>query len=291
MQINQYTIEALSLINKDLFDVDKSIGTDLWQSQKVSFLTIGNQIASFLPPSENFATDNLTLTGARTHNFVNNVMTWNNVGRFQANANLSLSEGQASYEFNGYSSSIPTDVDFRIKGLGNKTIEFHSDNKTTAYNSFTVSMPTGSGANPAIRILNPSGQIFTVNDDGFMSLSSGLNCVGTIRLVGGGGDAWTWGEFGNRLLLVSSTMGNVQDIHTNQITQYLPTLFGSSYGTPSSSAIVEMRTTEKGFLPPRMTEAQKLAISSPADGLVVFQTNNTRGLYWYDSTVTSWVLI
>ena len=38
------------------------------------------------------------------------------------------------------------------------------------------------------------------------------------------------------------------------------------------SALIAMGSTTKGFLPPRMTNAQKLAIASPATGLVVYDT-------------------
>lgn len=43
--------------------------------------------------------------------------------------------------------------------------------------------------------------------------------------------------------------------------------------TPDASAAIEIRSTSRGFLPPRMTQAQRLAIASPAQGLIVFQTN------------------
>jgi hypothetical protein len=46
-----------------------------------------------------------------------------------------------------------------------------------------------------------------------------------------------------------------------------------SVGTPSAaSAITEITSTTQGFLPPRMTTTQKLAIASPAAGLVVYDT-------------------
>jgi len=41
---------------------------------------------------------------------------------------------------------------------------------------------------------------------------------------------------------------------------------------PVASAALEIVSTSKGFLPPRMTTAQKVAISSPAAGLVVYDT-------------------
>lgn len=40
-----------------------------------------------------------------------------------------------------------------------------------------------------------------------------------------------------------------------------------------ASAILDVKSTEKGFLPPRMTESQRRAISSPAAGLVVWCSN------------------
>jgi hypothetical protein len=42
--------------------------------------------------------------------------------------------------------------------------------------------------------------------------------------------------------------------------------------TPVASALLTMTSTTEGFLPPRMTTTQKNAISSPATGLVVFDT-------------------
>jgi uncharacterized protein (TIGR02145 family) len=44
--------------------------------------------------------------------------------------------------------------------------------------------------------------------------------------------------------------------------------------TPDASAILELESTEKGFLPPRMTTAERDLISSPAEGLLIYNTDN-----------------
>jgi hypothetical protein len=54
-----------------------------------------------------------------------------------------------------------------------------------------------------------------------------------------------------------------------------------------ASAILQADSTTKGFLPPRMTNAQRIAIASPAIGLVVYCTDATEGLW--ENTATGWV--
>jgi Head domain of trimeric autotransporter adhesin len=47
---------------------------------------------------------------------------------------------------------------------------------------------------------------------------------------------------------------------------------GIGVTSPAASAILDVSSTTKGFLPPRMTTTQINAISSPAEGLVVYNT-------------------
>ena len=54
---------------------------------------------------------------------------------------------------------------------------------------------------------------------------------------------------------------------------------------PNSSAMLDVSSTTKGFLAPRMTLAQRTAISTPATGLTVYQTDGNIGLYCYDGSV------
>jgi hypothetical protein len=60
-------------------------------------------------------------------------------------------------------------------------------------------------------------------------------------------------------------------------------------GNPNSSAALEIASITKGFLPPRMTNAQRIAIATPAIGLMVYCTDATEGLYVNKST--GWTFI
>lgn len=58
-----------------------------------------------------------------------------------------------------------------------------------------------------------------------------------------------------------------------------------------ASAILDVQSTTKGLLAPKMTAAQRTAISTPATGLVVYQTDGTAGFYYNAGTsgAPSWV--
>lgn len=58
----------------------------------------------------------------------------------------------------------------------------------------------------------------------------------------------------------------------------------SSSTAPDASSVLDISSTSKGVLIPRMTQAQRLAIASPANGLLVFQTDGTKGLYFNTGT-------
>jgi len=59
--------------------------------------------------------------------------------------------------------------------------------------------------------------------------------------------------------------------------------------TPHASAKLEVASTTKGFLPPRMTATERGNIPSPAPGLMVYQTDGTTGLYYFNGTL--WIYI
>ncbi len=59
--------------------------------------------------------------------------------------------------------------------------------------------------------------------------------------------------------------------------------------TPNASSLLDIVSTNKGILIPRMTLVQRNAIASPAVGLLVYVTDRAGGFYYYNGT--SWVAI
>jgi len=55
-------------------------------------------------------------------------------------------------------------------------------------------------------------------------------------------------------------------------------------GSPAdTSAIMDVSSTTQGILVPRMLSAQRMAISGPANGLLVYQTDDAAGFYFYNA--------
>lgn len=57
--------------------------------------------------------------------------------------------------------------------------------------------------------------------------------------------------------------------------------------SPDGSAILDVQSVSKGILLPRLTEIQRSLIVSPATGLLVYQTDNAEGFYFYNGI--SWL--
>lgn len=66
---------------------------------------------------------------------------------------------------------------------------------------------------------------------------------------------------------------------------------GIGTNTPDPSAVLELSndllTSPKGFLVPRMNQTNRNLISSPATSLLIYQTDNTPGFYYYDGS--NWI--
>jgi len=105
----------------------------------------------------------------------------------------------------------------------------------------------------------------TARVSGLLTLASSANLAGSILFTNQGGDSSSY--FRNTL---SRTVVNGGQITLSGGTV---SVSATTNGANSdASAIFDVQSTAKGFLPPRMTTTQKNAIASPASGLVVYDT-------------------
>jgi hypothetical protein len=145
-----------------------------------------------------------------------------------------------------------------------------------------------------MRIVNSTGNVLIQNGGTFTDSGERLQVTGDVKVVGSGATSATNAlmvrNSSNTALLQVRNNGNVvigagnQGIDTTLLNisgsfAYLICTPASGYsavfGTYSSfiaSAVVQCDSTTRGFLPPRMTTTQKNAITSPAAGLVVYDT-------------------
>lgn len=64
---------------------------------------------------------------------------------------------------------------------------------------------------------------------------------------------------------------------------------GVNTNNPHPSAALDVSSTTQGLLPPRLTESARLAIASPATGLLVYQTDAAAGYYYYTGSAWQYV--
>jgi len=64
---------------------------------------------------------------------------------------------------------------------------------------------------------------------------------------------------------------------------------GINTTNPDDSAILDVSSTDSGILLPRMTEGQRIGITNPAMGLLIYQTNNSEGFWFFNGT--AWQLL
>lgn len=91
-------------------------------------------------------------------------------------------------------------------------------------------------------------------------------------------------KYSFRLLLI--TLLGVLCFNTSVIAQIGINETGND---PDASAMLDVVSTDKGMLVPRMTEIQRNAIIAPATGLLIYQMDNPPGFYFY--TGSEWQLV
>jgi hypothetical protein len=145
---------------------------------------------------------------------------------------------------------------------------------------------------------NGAGGASTINA---VSISPNVNMTlgsttGTVLLLNPtlnttGGTNTLRGIYYNPILtnLTGTTHIAIQTVSGNVLfnTTSGSTLIGTATDIASSKVTIE--STNQGFLPPRMTNAQRTAIATPAVGLIVYCTDTLEGFYLNKST--GWIYI
>lgn len=164
----------------------------------------------------------------------------------------------------GIGTSTPTS----LLSVGANTFQVNSSGNVGVYNSSVVST-TGLHLDDATHGINRGFDIqitgTSASNYGVLSIAQGAGTT-NYGIYGSATNATTnWG------LYVAAGNGYFND------------KVGIGQASPAASSVLDIVSTTKGVLLPRMTKTQRDAISSPAQGLVVFVTDNGGYLSWYNS--------
>ena len=196
-----------------------------------------------------------------------------------------------AFEVN-YTDTYTTQVKFGLLGElnydgngGRLSLVNNGNNPTNNWTQFkmgsTVAMHIAGDGDIGIGTTAPDSKL-EVSSAGSTQLkvTNATNSVETV-VLSQSGDGWIGTQTNHPLKLgtgygakmIIGTSGNV----------------GIGTTSPDASAILDIASTSKGVVFPRMTKVQRASITSPTTGLIVYQTDSQEGLYIYKST--GWVQI
>ena len=131
-----------------------------------------------------------------------------------------------------------------------------------------------------------SNSVMSITSNGYVGMgtttpSVRLDVVGVINATGGNSTNWNtaygWSNHATAGYLTSETqnLSNVLTLGTDAGNKSIVNILQQGIGTatPDASAALDISSTTKGFLPPRLTTLQINTIASPATGLIVFNTS------------------
>ena len=183
----------------------------------------------------------------------------------------------------GWSLSLNTTGDFNI-GIGSYSLAFNTSGaENIAIGHESIVNNTTGNSNAAF------GYFALYNN------TTGFNNIGIGKQAGASGaNANTTGSnnifIGYQSVGVSATESNrtwIGNASTTSTWLAGNVLIGTTTDVASSKLTIS--STTQGFLPPRMTNAERIAITSPAIGLIVYCTDIVEGVYVNKST--GWVFI
>ena len=158
----------------------------------------------------------------------------------------------------------------------------------------TLYGPKANGTWPAgVSLVGPQGPTGLTGATGLTGPAGPAGATGVTGPQGPTGAAGAQGPSG--ILANGSTAGNTPYWNGTQWVLNSSNIYNNGAGigigtvSPNASAVLEVNSTTKGFLLPTMTQTQRNAISTPATGLLIYQSDNTPGFYYYNGS--AWTAI
>jgi hypothetical protein len=269
-----------------LFDLSSSVANDPFENENVStFVNISDELGNLLYREEHYAStdgnglitvkmgDGLYVAGPIT-NF--NQIDWGTgkyylVVDFDINGTISSTapEQLVTVPYSFYAGKAGNGMT-SVTDNGNGTLTF------TYANGSTYTTPTLSGIQGPAGAEGAQGPIGLTGPQGPQGPAGPQGVQGPQGLLNNGANAGNTPYWDGTQWVVNGT-----NFYNN----------GGSLGVgttaPDASSKLEVNSTTQGFLPPRMTTAQRDAIASPAAGLTIYNTTVNclqwwNGTFWYD---------
>jgi hypothetical protein len=162
--------------------------------------------------------------------------------------------------------------------------------KSTVSRHDTLLYPSGGSTrdigNIGIGISTPPAKLSVVGNTGNPAIP-GISSTGVLRIGTSTIEAIDMGKMEGSPYtgwILAGYNGVVKDPLSFQ-----PLGGGLGIGTtnPDTSSALDVSSTTKGMLVPRLTSTQRIALSMPASGLIVYQTDGAKGLYSNSGTPAS----